>query len=184
MIVVAGDDPFQALQHFAQPTRRALHCITQVPANAHGYEPGKIHVMTFPGHDIVPLARNDNQPRLMFLARQHYRVIETPDTQHGPWRVNIVGYMYTLQDRDGREIVSYHWHPDQRSPVTYPHLHIGIAAVGEGASVSRRAVPGIHFPTRFIPLQDIIRLAITQFNVRPLRNDWEQVLRETDVEIV
>lgn len=116
----------------------------------------------------------------MLTSRQHYRVIETPDTQHGPWRVNVVGYLYTLQDRDGLEIVSYHWHPGQQSPITWPHLHIGVAAVGEGASVSRRDVPGIHFPTKFIALQDIIRLAITQFDVRPLRSDWEQVLRETE----
>jgi len=51
-----------------------------------------------------------------------------------------------------------------------------VAAIGEGATVSRRDLPAIHFPTRFIPPQNIIRLAITQFDVRPLRDDWEQVL--------
>lgn len=110
------------------------------------------------------------------MFRHHFRVIESSEPQSGPWQANVVGYMYTLQDRDGREIVSYHWHPGQQSPVTYPHLHIGVAAVGEGATVTRRDLPAIHFPTRLITPQDIIRLDISQFDVRPLRDDWEQVL--------
>lgn len=143
-------------------------------------QPGEILHLTFHNTFIVPLVRSHHLPRIFLVFRHHFRIIESSDSQNGSWQANVAGYMYTLQDRDGREIVSYHWHPDQQSPVTYSHLHIGVAAVGEGASVSRRDIPGIHFPTRFIAVQDIIRLAITQFDVHPLWSDWEQILRDTD----
>jgi hypothetical protein len=69
---------------------------------------------------------------------------------------------------------AYHRHPNERSPMTYPHIHLY-----QGAQVSRNGVGKAHFPTGRIALEDVLRLVITQFNVIPLRNDWEAVLDTT-----
>lgn len=51
-----------------------------------------------------------------------------------------VGYHYSLEDADGKEIIAYHWHPT--SAVTAPHLHIG-----SGARAGRPELTRAHIPT-------------------------------------
>jgi hypothetical protein len=94
----------------------------------------------------------------------------------GPWKVNTVAYYYTVEEayHQGHELFAYHWHPNERSPITYPHFHIY-----QGAQVSRDDVRKAHFPTGRIAFEDVLRLVITQFGVIPLRNDWEAVLDTT-----
>ena len=79
--------------------------------------------------------------------------------------------MYALYDVDGREVVAYHWHPEGRSGVTTPHLHLGT-----GASVGRRDLAGAHLPTGRILLEDVLRLGVAELGVRPLRRDWREIL--------
>ncbi len=55
-----------------------------------------------------------------------YVVIQEPG--ECTWTATVSTYRYGLYDRDGREILSYHWHPDARSHVTTPHLHLGAAS--------------------------------------------------------
>lgn len=64
--------------------------------------------------------------------------------EHDPrqWRVRIVTYQYALLDRDGREYLGYHWHPDGVSHVTEPHLHLGPAA-----QVGVAMLAAAHMPT-------------------------------------
>jgi hypothetical protein len=64
--------------------------------------------------------------------------------EHDPrqWRVRIVKYQYALLDRDGREYLGYHWHPDGVSHVTEPHLHLGPAA-----QVGVAMLAAAHMPT-------------------------------------
>ena len=58
-----------------------------------------------------------------FLAvRLWYAVDETED---GGWIVRPTGYEYRLLHRAERDVVTYHWHPVGRSPVDYPHVHLG-----------------------------------------------------------
>src|ERR1035441_102287 len=56
----------------------------------------------------------------------HYRIAEVPD-ERGPWKVSTAGYFYALDDSRDREIIAYHWHPGGRSPIRFPHLHVGPA---------------------------------------------------------
>jgi hypothetical protein len=85
-----------------------------------------------------------------------------------------VGYQYTLRDIDGREIIAYHWHPEGRSHVTTPHIHLG-----PGAEMGRRDLARAHLPTGQVMLEDVLRFAITELGVRPLRRDWSEVLDRT-----
>jgi hypothetical protein len=118
-----------------------------------------------------PLCRRYSVQRLS-EALFFYRVEET-EGERGPWKVSTLAYYHSLGDEAGREIVAYQWHPEQVS-IDFPQLHIG---TGVGASLG--SVHKYHFPTGRGSLEDVLRLAIREFQVEPVRADWEEVLGET-----
>lgn len=87
------------------------------------------------------------------------------------WEAMLAAYRYDLWDRDGREMLSYHWHPVARSHVTTPHLHLGI-----GAASWRPELAKAHLPTGHVTLEDVLLLAIQDLGVPPLRGDWRTIL--------
>ena len=42
---------------------------------------------------------------------QNYRIVRA-EGQRGPWKVTIAAYHYTLEEPDGREVISFQWHPE------------------------------------------------------------------------
>ena len=91
--------------------------------------------------------------------------------------MRTVAYYYTLKESDGPEIISYQWHPHQRSVVTFPHLHLG-----GGAMVERAELQAAHLPTGRVSLEAFIRLLIEDFEVPTLRGDWEEALARSEEE--
>lgn len=87
--------------------------------------------------------------------------------------MRFVGYRYVLLNQEHRELLSYHWHPAGQSPVVTPHLHVACRA--GNADLSK-----VHLPTGPVTLVDVIRCAITEFGVQPLRADWRAVLDRAD----
>lgn len=87
------------------------------------------------------------------------------------WRAITTGYEYMFVDQLEREILTFHWHPRQRSHVTWPHLHIGCAVL------ERSFISNAHIPTGRVALEQVLRLAIEDFRVEPKRTDWDRVLR-------
>jgi len=87
------------------------------------------------------------------------------------WAATLTAYRYDLWDRDGREILSYHWHPFARSPVTTPHLHLGV-----GVASWRPELATAHLPTGRVGLEDVLLLAIQGLGVPSLRDDWYTIL--------
>lgn len=73
-------------------------------------------------------------------------------------------------------MLAYHWHPDANSPVTVPHVHLGSIVLKRDGVIDHKS----HLPTGRVPLQQVLRLAITDFDVKPLRPDWSEVLDETE----
>lgn len=83
----------------------------------------------------------------------------------------VVGYAYAFANARLEEILAYHWHPDQRSHVKHPHIHLGA-----GAQVGFDALSNAHIPSGWIALPDVIRMAITELKVTPRRDDREVIL--------
>lgn len=81
-----------------------------------------------------------------------------------------------VSTEDGLEILAYHWHPDTRSHVLDPHLHVGPATIGTNAIYRPGVMHQVHFPTGFVPLASVIRMAIEELGVEPRRPDWESIL--------
>lgn len=113
---------------------------------------------------------------VLFWMSQGLRVDIGSESGRNSWQITQTAYSYMFRTFDDTEICSYQWHPGGRSPVVYPHLHIGRGATGNVTTFGPRGLHRIHFPTKHIELEDVLRLAITEFGVEPRRTDWEQIL--------
>ncbi len=157
-----------AVRVFADAYQLALSCLTLGQFNVEGYRP-----IDFPYR--ADLQRGRSAPlanvALTLIVVLRYQTVQEGATR---WAVRIAGYHYELQDRDGRELVAYHWHPHGAGPVTWPHVHLG-PAVGD----LWRPATHAHFPTGQVTIEDIVRLAIREFGATPRRADWEAVLQRT-----
>jgi hypothetical protein len=111
---------------------------------------------------------------LLLQIEQHVRLSTVPET--GGLFVDTSGYIYSILTRDGAEIVSYHWHPYGEGAIRFPHAHIGPALSRQDFVNRPKEAHHIHFPTGVVGLADILRLAIVELGVEPLRSDWEEIL--------
>ncbi len=89
----------------------------------------------------------------------------------GTWIARTLGYRYQLALREGPELLAFHWHPQEPNPIKFPHVHIGAAAQSGFAPLARA-----HIPTGIVPLHNVLRFAIQDLAVRPLRRDWQAIL--------
>ena len=169
---MAGRTPPEAVHNFLDPLRRAISCVTtSVLDVAGGYHPSDWpHLLTLAKGDPVRLA---GERPVWLSVTQHYRVVEY-EGPRGPWKVSTAAYWYYLSDADQGEIIAYHWHPAGRSAVTSPHLHLGPAA-----EVGHPQLADAHIPTGRVALEAVLRLAIRDMGARPLREDWEDILDES-----
>lgn len=82
------------------------------------------------------------------------------------------GYWYALESLErAQEIVAYHWHPEGPSHAVIPHLHMGPAAFTGSSLLARK-----HLPTDHVSLERVLGFAITELGVRPLRQNWVELL--------
>jgi hypothetical protein len=170
---MAGKTPPEAVHNFLTPLQRALSCVSQEILTVRGgYHPSASpHALTL-GNSPAMLG---GDRRFALKVIQHYRIIEHEGAR-GPWKVRTVAYYYTVGEagEHGREMFAYHWHPSERTAITYPHFHLY-----QGAGPMREDVRKAHFPTGRIAFEDVLRLLITQFGVLPFRDDWEAILDQT-----
>lgn len=111
----------------------------------------------------------------------HFRILET-DIGQERFAVDTTKYSYLLATSDGEEILAFHWNPTATgdAAIRFPHLHVG-QAVSHSSQIRPRTFHKAHIPTGYVSMPSVIRLAITEFGVTPLRPDWESVLTETEV---
>ena len=166
---MAGSTPRKAVQNFFRPLQLALSCVTDAQIATRGqYSTTAEHVWGV-ANQPFPLPRT-REASLRARLNQNFRIVRV-EGQRGPWKVTITAYHYTLEESDGREIVSFQWHPIGPGAVSYPHLHLG-----DAADVGRAQLEDAHFPTGRIALEHVLRFAIETFKLRPRRSDWRDVL--------
>lgn len=167
---MAGRTPRKAVENFLRPIQLALSCVTDAQIARSGNDSITTeHVLVVAGGEPIVLARTSGSA-LQARILQKYRIVRA-EGQRGPWKVKTTAYFYTLEDRDGREIISYQWHPTGKGALPYPHLHLG-----DAAEVVRAELQGAHIPTGRLSLEQFLRFAIETFRVRPRRHDWRDVL--------
>ncbi len=163
-----GRNPYQAVQSYRSSLQRAVSCVTSsviLVGSTQGYRPGSEHRLVLGPEEAVRLPGAD-----LSLSVQVFAWVSEPAGQ-APWTVSPFGYYYALRESEGPEIVAYHWHPGRRSPIDFPHLHLGA-----GSGVSREELQKAHIPTGRVELEDVLLMAIREFGVRPRRDDWQEIL--------
>lgn len=161
---MAGNTPYQAVKNFLAPLQLAISCVSHAVIRHGGKE---YDVNSGPYAILVGgKCKLKRDPALTLDIRMQYKIVEAPG-ERGPYKVTITAYMYIVDDHRGREVFSYHWQPDGPQ-VKHPHLH-----------VEHPAFKMAHFPTGRISLEDIVRLLVSDFGVRPLKSDWNEILSET-----
>jgi len=96
---------------------------------------------------------------------------------------SIAGYSYRLLERNGRELLVFHWHPDPTVPApTFPHLHVSARLTVATPRGEPDALPlaKLHLPTGHVSLPAVVRMLIEEFAVRPLTSTWQARLMEAE----
>jgi hypothetical protein len=193
---LSARSPAAAVNLFKDALQQALSCVSRtiLLASADGYrdfDPDRRpHTLTLA--DVTTTLGGAS--RLALSLDHHYRIARLESG--AVYRVTTAAYFYSLDDVADpgtavREILAYHWHPDVRladgTQIAYPHLHINRGAlrldISDGVRIApasnllRADLAAAHLPTRRSALEDVIRLAIEQYGVEPLRGDWDAALR-------
>jgi len=168
---MAGRTPAEAVLNFTEPLQMAVSCVTQAPITIRGGN--------YPSDTPFPLLLGDgNQIKLLgqslFLSVQQLYVVVRAEGDLGPWKVSIVSYAYSLEDDAGAGL-HYHWHPVGTSEIKSPHLHLK----NSGCQIATTDLGKFHLPTGRIALEDVLRIAINDFGVTPLKDDWREVIDST-----
>ena len=164
---VVGRSPTSALRPFGESLQQAVSCVSHVHV-----------VLVAPRFTLRPEPVVIGWDRALSLTMDVFYEAVPAAVGSRRWRIATTGYRYTLGDSEDREFVSYHWHPRGPSPVTTPHLHLGSRLVRPGLPFA-----GVHLPSGFVTLADVLRTVIAELGVKPRRGDWEAVLRRCDEEM-
>jgi hypothetical protein len=146
-----------AADGFVRSLQRALSCVT----NSVLYESrqtGARQAVTLADDPVQLSSTRGSREALRLSVIHQYEAVR----QGRAWRVSSRAYYYRVDAPDGAELLSWHWHP--AATVKRPHLHV--------AALDRRR----HLPTGRVSLEAVLRLLLTEFDVRPQRPDWEGVL--------
>src|SRR6266852_148004 len=148
---MAGKTPAEAVNNFLTPLRRALSCVTrEVLSVRGGYHVAALpRALLFQNNQVV--LGHDRRFALRLI--QQYRIVEDEVPQRGPWKVSTVAYYYTLKTTTSPypDVLGYHWHPQERNAIAYPHLHLH-----HGAGTLQHNLADAHLPTARIAIEDVI----------------------------
>ncbi len=175
---MSGKSPSQAVEAFLAPLQRAVSCVSRIPllVGPDGRRIlGKPHTLLWNGGKPVSLKTKNSRIGLELAMR--YEIVHVPDDpERSPYKVRTSGYLYSIQSADGAEVLSYHWHPFGNSAVSWPHLHIGAVALAPEGLITKKA----HLPTARISLEQVLGVCIAELGAIALRDDWQQVLADSE----
>jgi hypothetical protein len=162
--------PRDAFERFAGPLRHAVSLVVPAGRGVLNEFPKPLRLnqdqsLSFPQQKPVRLTGER-----FFLDLVHGFLIVETDFEPEPFRITTTSYFCTLLDRERRELLAYHFHPDGVGWWSYPHLPVGTAR----GIIDKKA----HLATGRLPLQASIRMIIEDpaIPIVSLRPDWARVL--------
>jgi hypothetical protein len=161
---VAGRNEWEAADNFVTYLHETLSCVTTEKL-AFFQQSQKLYKVWF--NPATELATRSGA-RLFLSFTQVLGAGPDPKTP-GEFKVSTREYSYRLMHRSdvaAREILSYHWHPND-SELRDPHLHI-------------RSIARVHFPTSRVCLEDFVSMLIKYYGVRAKmrRSDWTAIVEK------
>jgi hypothetical protein len=139
------------------------------------HEQNRVHALTWAGFEPQPILGPANEVYTLDLSIQ-YEIVHLPDDRdRGPFKVSTRGYKHTVRTVDGAEVIAFHWHPDGKSDVTDPHMHMGTTQLNPSGVISKKH----HIPAPRMSVEGVLLFCIEQLKVEPLREDWSPVLADS-----
>ena len=176
---MAARTPRQALEEFLEPFSRSASLISSRPFLATGFRPTtEPQSLGFAPRDVVvPLDSPLGRRGVGLIASHLYRLVDDDGDPAQRWHARSAGYVYAVVDRDERELVAYHWHPEATGP-DFPHLHLSgrLPELELGGGFRPVALGDMHLPTGWMPFAAIVRLLILEFEIAPRRSNWRDEL--------
>ena len=172
-----GRTPREAVDAFLAPLQDTLSCVARakITLSEDGRATiGRIHALTLNRDEALKL----KGAPLLLRAQMQYEIIPVTEVGREPWRVTTHAYNYEVQTSSSEAVVAYHWHPASR--VANPHIHLGSTQLAREAVLHHK----LHIPTARLSLEGVVRHCIEELGVKPLREDWDEVLaaRQADFE--
>lgn len=162
----------KALDRYKSVLQKSLTCLSPTliwnTAAAERGERGEFVLLL--SDSPLRLNRLESEP-LYFTATQNFHM-EKDHRFTGEWKVKTDRYEYTLSFSPNLspELLAWHWHPGSKPE---PHLHAHL----EGPDPR---LDKVHLPTGRVAFEEIVRCLIQDLEVRPARQNWENVLRDTE----
>lgn len=160
-----GSDRGATVDEFVSTLQRAVSCVTRAVLIVSRAEPTVPSLVRF-SERLVSLQGADR----LSISLLHAVEVRKEPADKGAGRVRSLGYWYQIYQRDGSEVIAFHWHPEPPATVPFPHLHV------DGRSAAPTFDRRRHVPTGRVSLEAVVRFAIAELDVRPLRDDWQRVL--------
>lgn len=138
---------------------------------------GALAVTTRSPH--VRLTRQRGLSSAVLEATQRFEIV--PDERfESEWKVSTKAYAYvvsiaTRREPDPVEVFAWHWHPSRTPQRAYPHLH-----VRSEHRLLGLALKNLHIPTGRVSFEEVVRFLIDELRVVPVRDDWQEVIGETE----
>lgn len=155
---MVGKSSLYTLDDYIRGIRLLLSCVTSYVAVPIKRGSQNYLTINYGNHVALGVAS-----KFSLEYQQNYLVAESG--------VETIGYIYTVLDDRSQQVLNYHWHPGGRSRIVTPHLHLK-----QGARVSLAEVRDAHLPTGQVTLSAFLEFLIHDFNVVPLRDDWQSVM--------
>lgn len=174
----SGRTPAEAAERYGAPFIEAVRCIahgTQTTSRERHYEIDQDYTIALNSGDPLRLR---SSPRLYLSAGRRFRILRSETAAVRPFFVVTVGYWYQFLLDYGGELLAFHWTPEASASgqKTYPHLHLGAAMLSPAAPVDPGTFHKKHLPTGQISIASVVRFAIEELGVPPLRRNWIDIL--------
>jgi hypothetical protein len=161
---MAGKNEWEAADNFVGYLHKTLSCVTTAKL-AFFQQSKKLYKVWF----SPPAELATRSGAKLFLSLTQVLGSGPDPKQPGEFKVSTREYSYRLMQRSdvaSREILAYHWHPND-SELRDPHLHI-------------RSIARVHFPTSRVCLEDFVGMLIKYYGVRPTmkKSEWTAILEK------
>ena len=134
--------PKGAVDRYIDRLATTFSLVARVVVVGRGVAPGRSFAVLFvahggqAGHPATVLTHGGDGELLLRLDMRHR--IENVGRAGRGFTARTIAYDNTILDRDGREIVAFHWEPDGIGTVRTPHVHLSVAAPSSSLSVPAR----------------------------------------------
>ncbi len=111
-----------------------------------------------------------------------FKIIRDDHLENGPYKVTTLQYEYQFATPDGDNLLTFHWTPETKesSQKTYHHMHIGSKLLAKDTPILPGSLNKAHIPTGRVSIESVVRFAIEELGVKPLRNGWQKDLDRSE----